>query len=608
MCGIVGYTGDKQCQPILLGGLERLEYRGYDSAGVAIYDGGTINIAKAKGRLTKLQDRLLKTPLSGTTGIGHTRWATHGEPSDINAHPQSNAGHGIAVVHNGIIENYFKLKQMLSAKGYKFASETDTEVIAHLLDYYYNGDMVAAIYKTVAVLKGSYALAIICNDAPEKLYCVRKDSPLVVGLTENEGFIGSDVTALLEYTRNIYFLDDRDVAVIGRGTAEFYDEFGQRAQRPAQRISWDIEAAEKGGFEHFMIKEIHEQPSVLRNTLEKYVDTEAMAMRDEFMPIDAERAKRLSSIKIVACGTAYHAGMVGKAIIEKLARIPVEVDIASEYRYRDPIIDKGDLFIIISQSGETADTIAAMREAKRRGAEVIAICNMIGSTIAREADHVLYTIAGPEIAVASTKAFISQVLMLYILAYDMASKRGNIKSEELFAAISELKTLPEKTQALLERKDVIQYFASRVFDRRHMFYIGRGLDYCLALEAALKLKEISYVHAEAYAAGELKHGTIALIEEGVLVVAIATQGYLVDKIASNVKEVKVRGAEVLALVSENDDVMEQEADHIWRIPHTNRFSPILSIIPMQLFAYYMALERGCDIDKPRNLAKSVTVE
>jgi len=612
MCGIIGYTGEKQVVPILLQGLERLEYRGYDSAGIAVYSNDGIKVIKAKGRLNNLCNKVKEYNIQSVSGIGHTRWATHGEPSDTNSHPHINMAGDIAIVHNGIIENYRTLKQKLVSKGVVFSSETDTEVIVHLLDYYYNGDMLNAIFEVLGQLQGSFALGIISKDYPDKLFCTRKDSPLVVGKSEHGSFIASDIPAILEYSRDVYLLDDMEVAVLSKDKIDIYDSIGNKVNKEIMHIDWDIKVAEKAGYEHFMMKEMHEEPLALRDTLKPNIDAlgDRPILRAQQMPLSDEYVKNLRHISIVACGTAYHAGVVAKAIIERICRVPVEVDIASEFRYRNPIINKDDLVIIISQSGETADTIAAMRESKKKGAVVLAICNVVGSTISREADYVCYTWAGPEIAVASTKAYVSQLMMLYILILDIAEKRGNMTSNQVSEAISELLLLPNKVQKLInDIEKEISRFASTHFDKKSVFYLGRGLDYALALEASLKLKEISYIHSEAYAAGELKHGTIALIEEGTLVVALATQDELMEKTISNITEVRVRGAEVLAIVNEGNEKMAQEADVIWAIPNTLPiFRPILAILPMQMMAYYMALSKGCDIDKPRNLAKSVTVE
>nr|WP_122012054.1 glutamine--fructose-6-phosphate transaminase (isomerizing) [Maliibacterium massiliense] len=609
MCGIVGYTGDAPCVDYLMGGLRRLEYRGYDSAGVAVFDQGKLVVEKAKGHLDALAQKLQGVTLTGTVGIGHTRWATHGEPSYVNSHPHLDSHEKIAIVHNGIIENYYQLKQMLQAKGVVFRSETDTEVVVQLLGYYYEGNMLETLFRVMKLIEGSFALAIICKDDPDTLYCTRKDSPLVVGKNERASFIASDIPAMLAHTRDIYLLDDYDVAVLTPGKITFYDALGTQIEKQATHIDWDVSSAEKGGYAHFMIKEIHEQPAVLRDTMARYLDAERYQMRGEGLPFDAAQAKAIARMGIIACGTAYHAGLVGKSLFERLWRVPVEVSIASEFRYSDPIIRPGDVYIIISQSGETADTIAAMRLVKKQGATVIAICNVVGSTIAREADHVLYTLAGPEIAVASTKAYSTQLMMLYILALDIAKKRGQIEEDAFRHYIDELAAVPGKVQQLLDEKSDIQRFASETFDCQHVFFLGRGLDYALAMEAALKLKEISYIHSEAYAAGELKHGTIALVERGVLVVGISTQQHLVEKMASNLQEVSVRGAEVLALVNGACEAIEHQANAFWRMPASDSLvMPMICIVPMQLFAYYMALQKGCDIDKPRNLAKSVTVE
>ena len=611
MCGIIGYIGTQPVVPILLKGLERLEYRGYDSAGIAVFDGTDLQIRKARGRLSNLCSRVEEQPLSGFAGIGHTRWATHGEPSDTNAHPHVNMSGDLAIVHNGIIENYLELKEKLTASGKVFLSETDTEVIVHLLDYYDRGDMLQTIYKVLASLQGSFALGIISKRYPGKLFCARKDSPLVVGRGESGSFIASDVPAILEYTRDVYLLDNMEIAVLTGDTIDIYNDLGQRVQKDLLHVDWDIQAAEKGGYEHFMIKEIHEEPTSLRETLSPNITCQGnhFALRPERMHVPAELAKRLKAIHIVACGTAYHAGLVGKTVMEKLLRIPVNTDIASEFRYRDPIVGPDDLVIVISQSGETADTIAALHEAQRKGAKVLALCNVVGSTIARDADYVWYSWAGPEIAVASTKAYVSQLMLLYLTALDLAQKRGALKEEEVSALLAELNGLSEKCGLLLQEKSQIQSFASRNYDKKSVFYIGRGVDYALAREASLKLKEISYIHSEALAAGELKHGTIALIEDGTLLIAIATQQPLLEKIRSNITECRVRGAKVLSIVEEGCHVLDQVSDTVWEIPRSNPlFSPILSIVPLQLFAYYVAVSKGCDVDKPRNLAKSVTVE
>lgn len=612
MCGIVGYIGSRPATPILLSGLARLEYRGYDSAGIAVYDGEKIEICKAKGRLQNLRERLEGHPCEGTMGIGHTRWATHGEPSDINSHPHTDMKGEIAIIHNGIIENYLQLKEWLLEQGCRFVSETDTEVIVHLLNHYYEGDILKTIYKVLPLLRGSFALGILCKNEPDALYCTRKDSPLVVGATDHGSFMASDIPAILEYSRDVYLMDDLDVAVLRRDGIQFYNAFADPIEKEVMHIDWTIKTAEKGGYEHFMLKEIHEQPTALRDTLLPLInhqEGEAPSLREDMMPLDADEVRKIEHISILACGTASHAGLIGKAMIEKYARIPVDVDIGSEYRYRDPIVQPNTLFIVISQSGETADTIAALRDAQQKGATVLAITNVVGSTISREADKVIYTWAGPEIAVASTKAYISQLMVLYVLMLDFCLKRGKMDAAQVSSVLSELLELPQKAQLILDQKDVVQKFAHQFFDREHAFYLGRGVDYSLAMEASLKLKEISYVHSEAYAAGELKHGTIALIEEGTLVVALATQDALFEKMLSNITEVKVRGAKVLALVNDGNHQIDNEVDYVWYLPPvSNMLAPMLAIIPMQLLAYYISLEKGCDIDKPRNLAKSVTVE
>ena len=612
MCGIVGYIGAQQAQSILLDGLSRLEYRGYDSAGIAVMNNRQISLSKAKGRLQNLIDRVADAPLSGCIGIGHTRWATHGEPSDINAHPHTDMKSGIAIVHNGIIENHDELRAMLQAKGCVFVSQTDTEVIAHLISVMYcKGDMLSTLYKVQALLAGSYALGVLCIDEPDTLYCMRKDSPLVVGLGDGEQFIASDIPALIAHTRKVELLDDKEIAVLTGASVTIYDPYGiQRPLKPIQ-VDWDVEAAEKSGYAHFMLKEIHEEPDSLKKTFTAYVDADHMALRTEAFPINAEEAKSLTGLTIVACGTAYHAGVVGKYVIEKLARLPVTVDVASEFRYRDPIMGPGDLFMAISQSGETADTLAAMREASRLGAKVMALTNVVGSSIAREAgQNVMYTYAGPEIAVASTKAYITQVEVLLMIAVDLAVKRGKMTAEEAHAFLTGMADIPMNAERLMACESNVQRFASHYCDRKHVFYIGRGIDNALALEASLKLKEVSYIMSEAYAAGELKHGTIALIEEGTLVCALLTQKHLADKTLSNVREVRSRGAKTMIVCPESlADKAAREADELWVFPDCrSELAPLLAIIPVQLLAYYMAVSRGCDVDKPRNLAKSVTVE
>lgn len=607
MCGIVGYIGDRQALPILIDGLKKLEYRGYDSAGVAVHNGMNININKAKGRLTVLEQRINRDELTGTLGIGHTRWATHGEPSDINSHPHTNQSGDIAVVHNGIIENYMKLKSWLQREGYAFASETDTEVVAHMINYYYNGDLVEAIRNTLDRIDGSYALGVIAKQHPDCMVVARKDSPLVIGLGDGENYIASDVPAILKYTRKVYFLDDKEIALLYRDKVEIINQYGEKVEKEVFEVTWDVEAAEKGGYQHFMLKEIHEEPKALRDTLIPRIADDRIVLGD--ISVTKEQLEKAGKIVIVACGTAYHAGVVGKYVIEKLARIPVDVEIASEFRYKDPLINENNIIIIISQSGETADTLAALRMCKKAGARIIAITNVVGSTVSREADHVLYTWAGPEIAVASTKAYTTQLLCLYMMALDFADKMGRIPEEEYRQMLEEMKRLPELTQKILDSKQMMQKCADETFNANSIFYIGRGLDYAAAMEGSLKLKEISYIHSEAYAAGELKHGTIALIEEGTPVVALATQRNLFEKTLNNIKEVKARGAFVIAVAVEGDTDIEREVDRVIYIPNTyNMFTPVLMAIPLQLYAYYVAVAKGCDVDKPRNLAKSVTVE
>lgn len=611
MCGIVGYIGHQEAQPFLLEGLSRLEYRGYDSAGIAVMAGGRISLCKAKGRLKNLTERVEAAPLAGRIGIGHTRWATHGEPSDMNAHPHTDMKNGIAIVHNGIIENHAELRAMLQAKGCVFVSQTDTEVIAHLLSVLDEGDMLQTLYKAQGMLEGSYALAVLSASQPDTLFCTRKDSPLVLGLSAGEQFIASDIPALIAHTREVELLDDKEIAVLKEDSAAVYDPYG--VQRPLHpiHVDWDVEAAEKGGYAHFMLKEIHEEPGALKKTCSAHMDMERMTLRPDAFPITAQEAQHLSQLTIVACGTAYHAGMVGKYIIEKLARLPVTVDVASEFRYRDPILGKGDLLLAISQSGETADTLAALREGRRRGAKIMALTNVVGSSIAREVgENVLYTYAGPEIAVASTKAYITQVEVLLMLAVDLAVKRGKMTDAESAAFLAEMAQIPAKAEQLMACESDVQRFSSHFYDRKHVFYIGRGVDNALAMEASLKLKEVSYIMSEAYAAGELKHGTIALIEEGTLVCALLTQEQLADKTLSNVREVRSRGAKTLIVCPEGlAEKARHEADELWVFPDCrDELTPLLAIIPVQLLAYYMAVHRGCDVDKPRNLAKSVTVE
>lgn len=609
MCGIVGFVGARDASGVLLDGLSRLEYRGYDSAGIALMHGGEICVRKAKGRLSNLRAVLKENAVCGNVGIGHTRWATHGEPSQINSHPHTDVKGEIAVVHNGIIENYAELKTYLQRKGCVFVSQTDTEVIAHLINLYYAGDVRRAIEQATHRLEGSYALGILCAREPDALYCVRKDSPLVVGLGEGENYIASDIPAILPYTREMILLGERQIACLRAKSITLYDEFGVETPYKPFHVNWDVAAAEKGGYAHFMIKEIDEQPKALADTLGAHVDMTIPSIRAEGFPTK-DAVGRLRRVMIVACGTAYHAGVAGAAMMESMTDLDVQVDIASEFRYKKKRLSSEDLFIVVSQSGETADTLSALREAKRQGVRVLAITNVVGSSIAREADDVLYTWAGPEIAVASTKAYITQLLVFALLSLDMAKKRGSLAQEDWARALRELAALPEKAAQVTAQKERMQRFAAKHFDVPHVFYIGRGMDYALALEGSLKLKEISYIFSEAYAAGELKHGTIALIEEGTLVTAICTQEALRGKTRSNMKEVRTRGAKVLCVQSEEFDMPEEGlCDKVWHIPQTmDAFMPILAVIPLQLLAYYMAVCKGCDVDKPRNLAKSVTVE
>ncbi|HOO27925.1 MAG TPA: glutamine--fructose-6-phosphate transaminase (isomerizing) [Lachnospiraceae bacterium] len=608
MCGIVGYIGKKQAAPILLDGLSKLEYRGYDSAGMAVYNGTEIKMVKAMGRLKVLEEMTHGgATLPGTIGIGHTRWATHGQPSDTNSHPHFNKNGTIAVVHNGIIENYMSLKNKLISKGYEFVSETDTEVLAHLIDYYYNGNPLEAITKVMHRVEGSYALGIMFAEHPDQIFAVRKDNPLIVGKSEEGCFIASDVPSILKYARNVYFINNQEVVRLRADHMHFYTVDEEEIQKEAVYIDWDADAAEKGGYEHFMLKEMYEQPKTVRDTFSPRIKNNQIEIEE--LNISDEEIRQLSRLHIIACGSAYHAGVSGKYVMEGLARIPVEVDLASEFRYRDPIIGEGALVIVISQSGETADTLAALREAHKRGAKVLGIINVVGSSIAREADSLMYTWAGPEIAVATTKAYSAQLIALYLLAMKFAQVRNKISQTEFEKMLSDMQKLPEQIEMLLANKEKIQRFANRYIAAKDIFFIGRGIDYAISLEGSLKLKEISYVHSEAYAAGELKHGTISLIEDGTLVTAVLTQEDLYKKTISNMVEVKTRGAFVLAVTNEGHTDIEKTADYVLYIPLTNKyFSNSLAVIPLQLFAYYVSVGKGCDVDKPRNLAKSVTVE
>ena len=606
MCGIVGYTGKRSAQDVLLDGLEKLEYRGYDSAGLALAMEGGIRVVKSKGRLAKLREKLALQQLSESfCGIGHTRWATHGEPSDVNSHPHSTPR--VSIVHNGIIENYGILKEKLVAKGYTFESETDTEVLVKLIDSCYHGEPLQALHEALSMVRGSYALAVLFRDFPETIFAVKKESPLIVGWGEGENFVASDIPALLKYTRDYSVLEEGDMAVVDKGGIRFYDAFGEPVERQRLTANWDQEAAEKGGYPHFMLKEINEQPAAITATVSPRVEN---GMPDLRIPeLTDERLAQIGTVHLVGCGTAMHAGMVGKAAIEKLARVPAEVDIASEFRYRDPILNPNDLVVIISQSGETSDTLAALKLAKSRGVPVLAIVNVVGSSIARAADYVLYTYAGPEIAVASTKAYMVQMCVLYLFAFRLAYAKGKLTEAETKRLTAQLLRAGEVIKPRLDDCEQIKYLASRFVNTQSCFFIGRGFDYSLSLEGSLKLKEISYVHSDAYAAGELKHGTISLITDGVPVIALATQKQVYEKTLSNAKETKSRGARVILFTTQDAVVPEGIADYIVRLDeYEDLLMPLQLIVPLQLFAYYMAVLRGCDVDKPRNLAKSVTVE
>ncbi len=608
MCGIVGYVGRSQAAPILLDGLSKLEYRGYDSAGIAVYDGNKINGRKAAGRLKVLHDLTHGgETMPGTIGIGHTRWATHGSPTDENAHPHFNGSESIAVVHNGIIENYLQLKERMERRGYTFLSDTDTEVVAHLLDYYYKGDPLEAITKVMHRVEGSYALGIVFAEDPDYVYAVRKDSPLVVGKAKDGGIIASDVPAVLRYTREVCFIENQEVVRLSEDEISFFNVDGEPIVKEYKRIEWDVDAAEKAGYDHFMLKEMYQQPQAVRETFVRYMKDDEICF-DEFGLTD-EEIKGISRIRIVACGSAYHTGVSAKYIFEDMARIPVEVDVASEFRYRNPILAPDELVIIISQSGETADSLEALKLAKANGNTTLAIVNVVGSSIAREADKVFYTWAGPEIAVATTKAYSAQLIAHYLLAIQFSMVRGTITEEQKQAYIHDLRCLPEQIELLLSNKERIQRFANRHVNAHDVFFIGRGIDYAISLEGSLKLKEISYIHSEAYGAGELKHGPIALIEDGTLVVSVLTQEELYKKTISNMVEVKSRGAVVMAVINEGYTELEKAADYIFYIPQTNKyFASSLAIVPLQLFSYYISVGKGIDPDKPKNLAKSVTVE
>ena len=608
MCGIVGYIGNQQAAPILLDGLSKLEYRGYDSAGIAVYNGEKVEMVKSKGRLKVLSEMTHDgATLPGTLGIGHTRWATHGSPSDVNAHPHFNKDHSIVVVHNGIIENYLKLKKKLEKHGYEFVSETDTEIIAHLLDYYYKGNPLQAVTKIMHRMEGSYALGIIFKDHPNELYAVRKDSPLIVGHTNGGNIIASDVPAVLRYTRDVFFIENEEIVRMTEESMEFFNVDEEPIEKESTRIEWDVNAAEKGGYEHFMLKEMYEQPKAITDTFSPRIKDGKIVIEE--LGMTDEEIRKIQKIMIVACGSAAHVGHTSKYIFEGLARVPVEVDMASEFRYRSPILDENTLVIVISQSGETADTLAALRESKRLGARVLGVVNVVGSSIAREADNVMYTWAGPEIAVATTKAYSAQLIAMYLLAMKFAYVRGHLDDAGLAEMLEDLKALPSQVEMMLNNKGKIQKFANRYLAARDVFFIGRGIDHAISMEGSLKLKEISYIHSEAYAAGELKHGTISLVEEGTLVAAVLTQKDLYKKMISNMEEVRTRGAFVMAVTVEGNTDVERAADYVIYIPETNKyFTNSLAIIPLQLFGYYIAVGRGCDVDKPRNLAKSVTVE
>ena len=606
MCGIVGYTGHKNACEVLVDCLTKLEYRGYDSAGVALCTDGDIEVIKSIGRLSVLEEKLKERgKIDSCCGIGHTRWATHGAPSDLNSHPHSSGN--VTLVHNGIIENYLKLKAFLIENGYTFESETDTEVLVKLLDYHYHGDALEAIIKTLSKVRGSYGLAILFRDQPGRIWAVRKESPLIVGYGDGENFLASDIPALLKYTREYSVLEEGEIASIDETHIQIYSEFGLPVEKEHLTADWDIEAAEKGGYPHFMLKEIHEQPRAMSATINSRLED---GLPELHIPeLTNEALRGIEHIHIVACGTAMHAGMVGKTAIERLCRIPTDVDIASEFRYRDPIISKKDLVIIVSQSGETLDTFAALKLAKQKGAKTLAIVNVVGSSIARAADYVMYTYAGPEIAVASTKAYSVQLAVLYIFSLRLALALGTLTEAEVRRYVKELERLPDLLSGILGNTEEIKHLASLFMNCEDLFFLGRGFDYALSLEGSLKLKEISYIHSEAYAAGELKHGTISLIVEGTPVVALATQDAIFEKTISNVKETKSRGAKVLLFCKEGVDLPGDVADYVVNLPrYEELFMPMLLVVPLQLFAYYMAVLRGCDVDKPRNLAKSVTVE
>lgn len=609
MCGIVGYVGEGHAKERIIDGLKRLEYRGYDSAGIALPINGKIEIRKHVGEIKNLEKIIGEPAYDSSVGIGHTRWATHGAPSDLNAHPHANGDNSIAIVHNGIIENYQEIKEWLIRDyGVKFKSETDSEVIAHLIGIYYDGDLLQAVNRAVEQMRGAYAVAAIAAAEPDKIVAVRKDAPLVAGIGKGFNFIASDIPALLKYVREVYLIENNETVVLTKDGIKIYNEDGKVVKRDVFHVTWDADAAEKEGYEHFMLKEIHEQPKGIQETLVRRLNEDGTINLDG-ISMTKEDIENFDKVYIVACGTAYHAGLVGKLVIEKMARVPVEVDIASEFRYRDPFVDEKTLFIAISQSGETLDTLAALREAKRKGARILSVVNVVGSSVARESDDVFYTWAGPEIAVASTKAYTTQLICMYLIGLYMGSTKGTIEKDYYTQVLEELKLLPEKVEKLFGEEDQIAALARKYHRKDQVFYVGRGLDSGVSYEGSLKLKEISYINSFAIAAGELKHGTIALMEEETLVFALATQDFLYEKMVSNVEEIKARGARVVAIAKEGRSEIEQVADEVIYIPPCmDEVSPVLAVIPLQIFAYYVAKERGCNIDKPKNLAKSVTVE
>ena len=610
MCGIVGYIGNKNTQSVLVDGLQKLEYRGYDSAGIAVFTDKGLEVVKAQGRLVNLEAKLENEPLVGTAGIGHTRWATHGKPSDANSHPHTDESQKFSVVHNGIIETYLDLKDELIEQGHTFTSETDTEIIVHLISREYDGDIVKAVQKAITFMRGAYALGVLTEYEPDKIVAVRQASPLIIGLGEGENFIGSDIPAILQYTRNMYILNDGEMAVLTQDSVELMTIEGEFISREMIYVDWDAVTAEKGGFEHFMLKEIHEQPKAYRDTMRGRIDAKGEKVILPGLKLTHEQILNIRNIQIIACGTAYHAALVGRNVIEQLVRIPVETDVASEYRYRSPIVSQDTLVIVVSQSGETADTLAALREARANGAHVLAITNVVGSSIARDADDVIVTLAGPEIAVASTKAYTSQLIAFYLFGLYLAEVRGTQTSEAVIEIIKAMQALPEQLDGMLVQSESIKAYAEQIAEHEHLFFIGRGIDFAVAQEGSLKLKEISYIHSEAYPAGELKHGTLALIEEGIPVIALVTQESVLEKTVSNIKEVSARGADIMAITfEEHVQTLLKSVDQVFAIPKTlPLLAPALSVVPLQLLAYYASLARGNDVDKPRNLAKSVTVE